>query len=259
VREFSGAQNLVRKNFYIYLAARKFAPFLCRIVDLEHGFAFLSNIHPSKEAIAIDVGSNDGTSISLISKHIKPVNVTCFDPVRAPISSTPGSALVTYFPFGLGDIAHNSRIFTPIVKGFRLTQYSSSQKDRLLFQLQHDLGLNPQDITMEEKVMMIYRLDDLNLRPFFVKVDVEGSELKVLKGGQETIRINRPVILVEIQNEDLYRQIADFMTTLKYANFAPAPPKFTKWNKLILRTEFDIRFNNYIWLPIETSPNWKFR
>lgn len=259
MREFKGVQNLVRKNFYVYLAVRKFAPFLCRFLDLEDGFSFLSAIQPFTGAIAIDVGSNDGTSIALISKHVTPVVVTCFDPVRAPITSNSSRAQISYFPFGLGDVTDNLSIFTPVVKGFRLTQYSSAQKDRLHAQLFHDLGLNLQEIFLEEQLVKIRRLDELNLRPFFIKVDVEGNELNVLRGSQETIRINRPVILVEIQNESSYKEISDFMTTLRYANFAPSPPNHDSWSDITLQTEFIARYNNYLWLPFESSPNWTYK
>ncbi len=259
MREFNGAQNFVRKNFYVYLAIRKFAPFLCRILDLEDGFSFLSNVQPTTGTIAIDVGSNDGTSISLISKHVNPVNVSCFDPVRAPISSTPNKALISYFPYGLGEVTDISKIFVPVVKGFRLTQYSSTEKERMLHQLHHDLGLNTQDIFLEERVVLIRRLDDLSLRPFFLKVDVEGNELKVLRGSQETIQANRPVVLVEIQNEISYKEISDFMSPLKYANFVPSTSKLNRWGNAVLRTEFDARYNNYLWLPAESSPNWTYK
>jgi len=259
VREFKGAQNFVRKNFLIYVVVRKFAPFLCRFLDLEDGFSFLSSIQPANSTIAIDVGSNDGTSIALISRHVTPVIVSCFDPVRAPNSSTPSNAEISYFPFGLGDVTDNLSIFTPVVKGFRLTQYSSAQKDRLHHQLLHDLGLSPRDISLEEREVQIRRLDDLNLRPFFIKIDVEGNELKVLRGSQETIRMHRPVILVEIQNEALYKEISDFMATLRYANFAPSPPKFDKWSEITLQTQFIARYNNYLWLPIESSPSWTYK
>lgn len=259
MREFKGAQNFVRRNFYVYLAVRKFAPYLCRYLDLEDGFSFLSCIQPSNSTIAIDVGSNDGTSIALISKYVTPVKVSCFDPVRAPISYTPSKTEISYFKIGLGDVSDNLNIFTPVVKGFRLTQYSSSHRDRLHHQLIHDLGLNLEDISLEEKLVQIKRLDDLKLRPFFIKIDVEGNELKVLRGSQESIQIHRPVILVEIQNEASYREISDFMSTLNYANFAPSPPKFHKWDDLVLQTKFLARYNNYLWLPNEPSSSWTYK
>jgi hypothetical protein len=42
------------------------------------------------------------------------------------------------------------------------------------------------------------RLDDLHLGPIdFIKIDVEGFELPVLKGGEETIKKWRPIICIE--------------------------------------------------------------
>ena len=40
-------------------------------------------------------------------------------------------------------------------------------------------------------------LDSLNLAPDFVKIDVEGMEWHVLKGGERTIRTHRPVVMFE--------------------------------------------------------------
>ena len=45
------------------------------------------------------------------------------------------------------------------------------------------------------------RLDDIYTGvPSFVKLDVEGHELQVLKGAEETIKKHKPVLLVEIGN-----------------------------------------------------------
>ena len=43
-------------------------------------------------------------------------------------------------------------------------------------------------------------LDDLDMPPVgFIKIDVEGHELNVLKGAQRTILRNRPTLLIEIE------------------------------------------------------------
>lgn len=43
----------------------------------------------------------------------------------------------------------------------------------------------------------IHRLDDYDYRPSFIKIDCEGMELQVIKGGLATIAKYRPVVMFE--------------------------------------------------------------
>lgn len=65
------------------------------------------------------------------------------------------------------------------------------------------------------------RLDDLGVTDVgFVKIDVEGHELAVLRGGRETIERDRPVLFVEIEQRHLTDPIErsfEAVTALGYA------------------------------------------
>jgi FkbM family methyltransferase len=74
---------------------------------------------------------------------------------------------------------------------------------------------------VEEIVVRTARLDELipqDLHVHFVKIDVEGGEFQVLKGGVGTVRRNRPFIVFEfglggadwygVQPEDMYRMLS---------------------------------------------------
>jgi FkbM family methyltransferase len=50
------------------------------------------------------------------------------------------------------------------------------------------------------------RLDDLDMRPDLIKIDVEGYELKVLRGAAKTIQKHHPIMVIEINPEALARQ-----------------------------------------------------
>jgi FkbM family methyltransferase len=65
------------------------------------------------------------------------------------------------------------------------------------------------------------RLDDLYRdreipRANFLKIDVEGGELGVLRGALELVRAERPVILVATHGEELHRQVVRLLADLDY-------------------------------------------
>jgi hypothetical protein len=75
----------------------------------------------------------------------------------------------------------------------------------------------------------VTRLDDLaenfKSKIGFLKIDVEGAEIEVLKGAITTIRNNRPIIIVEIlpaySSENTWRidrqnEIEEFVKSIEY-------------------------------------------
>ncbi len=69
----------------------------------------------------------------------------------------------------------------------------------------HDSGYVVENQKADKYVMMS-PLDDYQLDPNFIKIDVEGCELKVLKGAAKTIEKHIPVMVIEINRLALERQ-----------------------------------------------------
>ena len=75
------------------------------------------------------------------------------------------------------------------------------------------------------------RLDDVverdNLQPAIIKIDVEGAELKVIRGAAGTLRHQRPLVVMEYlapaRHNTAHRQAAALLNELGYASYAPAP------------------------------------
>jgi hypothetical protein len=79
----------------------------------------------------------------------------------------------------------------------------------------------------------VKRLDDLNLhRCRMMKIDVEGMELGVLKGGVETIRRLRPALYVENDREENSAELIHFIAELDYELYWHEPRLFRKPNLL---------------------------
>ena len=67
------------------------------------------------------------------------------------------------------------------------------------------------------------RLDDLGMGDVgFVKIDVEGHELAVLRGAAETLQRNRPALLVEAEERhypNAVTAIKEFLSALGYTGY----------------------------------------
>ena len=67
----------------------------------------------------------------------------------------------------------------------------------------------------------------------FIKIDVEGHELSVLRGGKKLLEQQKPTVLVEIQDilvKDGIRKVTEFMANLGYEGCFLSGHKFRKVN-----------------------------
>jgi len=61
-------------------------------------------------------------------------------------------------------------------------------------------------------------LDAQNLSPGFIKIDVQGLEYDVLKGGLETLKRSSPILMVEQFGTD--QRLTDLVTALGYVPYS---------------------------------------
>jgi FkbM family methyltransferase len=62
-----------------------------------------------------------------------------------------------------------------------------------------------------------------NIKPDFIKIDVEGNELKIFKGGVETLKNHKPKVIVEIEarhvGEEQVMETIQFLLNVGYSGF----------------------------------------
>ena len=259
MKRFSSFENSIRKNFFIYIFLRRLATFICKYVDLEEGFNFSKQIRPlSSEFCILDVGSNDGTSIRMFRRYFPSVKIFAVDPITTPKFKIKN---VTLIKAALSDKAGTRTLVTPIVNGKQLTQYSSFYKEKMISQICSDMALYEAEVSTILNEVSFNTIDSLGVTPFFVKIDVEGAELEVLKGAPKVIKQFNPIILVEIQTNKSYQEIKKLLSKYGYINIDPNK-KFTDLiNRAAISeiSDFKQDTNNYVWINPASPISWEFR
>ena len=259
MKKFSSIENRIRKNFSFYIFLRRLAPLICKFIDLEEGFSFSKNIQPiNKSLVILDVGSNDGTSIQMFRRYFPNTRIIAVDPIEKPSFRLKN---ITLIQTALSDELGIRELVTPIINGKRLSQYSSFYKEKMISQICSDMNLELSQVSIQVRQVRFETIDSLDVEPFFIKIDVEGAEIEVLKGAQKVILKFLPVILVEIQDESSYLVIQAFLGGFGYISIDPSSSisQIGRKEGEFSKMKFRGTTNNYLWVVPGDQISWRYK
>lgn len=153
----------------------------------------------------VDVGANIGQFAREVRKHFPETKMYCFEPVPVALEALAAWAktqqAVEVIPLALGDEPGQ-------VKMFVHSEHTSSSS--LLPTTDQNHSLFPETVRQSEILIAVERLDDWargKLPPLeadlLLKIDVQGFEVNVLRGGEETLR-QVAAVIIEVNIESLY-------------------------------------------------------
>ncbi|MDZ5085411.1 MULTISPECIES: FkbM family methyltransferase [Mycobacteriaceae] len=155
----------------------------------------------SATGLALDIGANSGQSaISILA--IKPeFQVVCFEPNPSCLPPLQLNARlfrsrVRVIHAGAGDAEGELPFYVPVRNGRSLLEEGTFNRSELGHS-EYRIGREGVDYQVSTIQCPVMRVDDLNLEPVFVKIDVQGYEVDVLRGMSSTIERARPLILIE--------------------------------------------------------------
>lgn len=184
--------------------------FVRRALSIPHekDFKALAAIPEPAEGCFVDIGANQGQSIESILLVKPNAQIVSFE-------ANPGLAQklmrrhkdrknVRIFAKGLSDSAGTFPLFVPSYKGFVYDALASLDRVSAASWINPEttFGFDPTRLTVAELQCSLDTLDAQQLAPIFVKVDVQGHEYSVLRGGKETLRRYEPILLVEAFRDD---------------------------------------------------------
>ncbi|MFY8166881.1 MAG: FkbM family methyltransferase [Sediminibacterium sp.] len=80
-----------------------------------------------------------------------------------------------------------------------------------------------------------------NCAPSFLKIDVEGNELNIFKGGFETLSKYKPKIIVEIESRHIGKE--NVMDTIRFLEAIGYKARFVKGSEYLPVSEFDFNIH----------------
>jgi FkbM family methyltransferase len=186
-----------------------------------HGgdFAGLGRL-AATDGLFLDVGASSGTSAMSFRVFNRRSPILSIEPNRILEPELRFlKRIVPRFDYRIaaaGDERGTISMYVPVYNGVPLTAYSSASLEDLLSEgsgLRDWLGerVASRHLRIEEVTSPILPLDDLELSPAIIKVDVEGSELPVLRGLAATLERSHPILLIERSRdfEEIRRLLGD--------------------------------------------------
>ncbi len=196
----------------------------------------------------IDVGVYRGVYSYEMAKYSKMVhafepNPIIFKDIELNLSKIIKN--ICFYNFALSDHENNSILKVPI----RNKDFDKSNYEEYFQMGKATIHEENKMDDVENFKVISKKLDDFSFsnKISFIKIDVEGHELAVIKGAENTIRKNKPILLVEIEERHSQKKVSD---TLNYINSLGYYSYFYK-NELINTTSLeDLNlYNNFIFKP----------
>jgi FkbM family methyltransferase len=178
------------------------------------------------DRVFVDVGANRGQSIDS-AKVIRPdVRIVSFEP--NPLLSKRLSRIygndpsITIREVGLSDIPGEFKLFTPTYQGYLYDGLSSlSYESASSWISNHTVFFfDARQLRIDEAICSITTLDIESVAPGLIKIDVQGTEGKVIRGALKTIERYKPVVLVE--RDVGMNEVRELLAPLGYAEYRVA-------------------------------------
>ncbi len=149
---------------------------------------------------AIDIGANKGVYSYALSPICKEVLAFEPNPKMFHLLKKAVPANVRTFEVALSDQSGEAELILPIQRSGRFSNQGATLQTKKI-----DGGKEFETLTVAQEPLDSYDFRDIS----FIKIDVEGFELEVIRGAAETLARERPNLLVEIDAHHAKIPVAD--------------------------------------------------
>jgi len=216
-------RGLAVSDIHLYEFVRRRVAFMDFMLPHDEDFKGLALFGDGPEPF-LDIGANDGLSALSYRKLI----------ASRPILSIEANALheaslkkvkdriagFDYRLMGASDERAELTLFTPVFKSVALTNYASTDEETARRNLDAHMRIHRigERVTFRRTEVKAFPIDDLDLSPRIVKIDVEGHEGRVVAGMRRTLARARPAMMIEY-NPASYEAVRAVVSALDYQSW----------------------------------------
>ena len=207
------------------------------LIEINESFFFYKRLNKvfkeifknSPLRLVIDVGVNRGQTIQFLDQFSEEIEIIGFEPNKSLFEKVKEMNLgnVSLYNYGCSD-SEGTLVFNENMLDESSTFENVNSNSKWLMKKACMLGVKPKNLIKQSypvKVIQLAKFINENLGKItidLIKIDVEGHELKVLKGlFSNSLRSKVKFIQVEVHNDDLYEgQIkSEIIDLLQFNNF----------------------------------------
>ena len=181
----------------------------------EEELAVVSQIPKNYPGVFIDGGANRGQTVDALRQIRPDVVIHAFEPnphLAAKLKQLLAKdECVVIYPLGLSDKAETRDLYVPYYRGYMFDGLASFDEQCARGWLAEEgriIAFDPDKLEIKCMTCTTVTLDSLVLEPSFIKLDVQGYEINVLRGGELTIRMHEPIRTIEAPRDDLRNSLS---------------------------------------------------
>lgn len=187
----------------------------------DKSFFALKHFLNADGGLFLDVGANDGISALSFRRISQKYRILSLEANKIHARSLErlkrNLAGFDYVLCGAGDSAGEIKLFTPIYLHIALHNLTSVSREQVMLTLSQSYGQRiAKRSLISESVSPVVPIDQMNVIPSIIKIDVEGFEYQVLIGASQTISRCRPWLMIEVLYSDTNR-IKAFFSRMDYS------------------------------------------
>jgi FkbM family methyltransferase len=191
---------------------------------IEPDFAALRLFDWGDAPLFLDIGGNRGLATDAMHLLVPEARIIIFEPnpllyrqLTKLYNRTPA---VTCMNTALGCTSLDAALWVPVYRKWIFDGLGSLDRHEAAEWLNDDrlYFFDARHLRLHEYPCKICRLDDLDISPAFMKIDVQGYEIEVLRGAKQTLERCHPLLMIEDGNS---KEKINFLQKFDYtiANF----------------------------------------